>query len=244
MKVGGDGCGARQDNTGDLSAILLAAHELKSPVALIRQLSLFAQEAGQKDRNKDDLLRKITLISERSLRLTSDLTKTARLEDALFSLEPIDPSQVCLDVIHELSPLARAYNKKIELKGCRRTPLVIANRDLLRRVLINFMDNALSYCGGHQPIKLKIQTFYKQGFIRVSVRDYGPAITNSLARKIKTELLIKDSNFYSRPQSSGLGVYISSQFAKVMGGLIGVIRHHDGVTFYINLQISKQLNLL
>lgn len=244
MKDGGDSYDVGAVDAGALSAIILAAHELKSPVALIRQLSLFAQETGQSDIDKNDLLQKITLISERSLRLTSDLTKTARLEDALFSLEPVNPSQVCLDVIHELSPLAGAYQKKIELKGSQRTPLVVANRDLLRRVLINFIDNALNYCGDQQPIKLKIQTFYKQGFIRLSVRDYGPAISNNLIKNLKTELPVQNSNLYSRPQSSGLGVYISSQFAKVMGGLVGIIRHRDGVTFYINLQISKQLNLL
>jgi len=49
---------------------------------------------------------------------------------------------------------------------------------------------------------------------------------------------------HARPQSSGLGLYIAGQFADAMNGRIGVTRHRDGATFYVDLQASKQLSLL
>ena len=48
----------------------------------------------------------------------------------------------------------------------------------------------------------------------------------------------------TRPDSSGLGVYIAAQFARAMGAEIGLIRHRDGVSFYIDLVKSGQLSWL
>ena len=48
----------------------------------------------------------------------------------------------------------------------------------------------------------------------------------------------------SRPQSSGLGIFIAQNFAEAMGAKIGVIRHRDGNTFYVDLNKSEQLSLL
>jgi K+-sensing histidine kinase KdpD len=49
---------------------------------------------------------------------------------------------------------------------------------------------------------------------------------------------------HCRPQSSGLGIFIASQFADAMNGNIGVTRHRDGVTFYVDLNSSRQLKFL
>ena len=137
------------DPNFEITPLTAAAHELKAPLALVRQLALRLQDGLENehlsDSDKLKLLQHITLTSERALRLTSDLTKSARLETALFTLEPINPDQLCQDIVSELTPLFAAYGKNVTVSSRKHPLLLVANRDLLRRILLGFNDNALHY---------------------------------------------------------------------------------------------------
>jgi K+-sensing histidine kinase KdpD len=240
------------DFRGDITPLTAAAHELKAPLALVRQLALRLQDdltlgdhAEQlSDSAKLKLLQQITLTSERALRLTSDLTKAARLDSAFFSLEPLNPEQLCQDIVSELTPLFDAYGKTVVRAGSRHPLLLVANRDLLRRILLGFSDNALHYTQAGTAVHLQIKAFRKTGTIRIGVRDFGPALSSDMWRQLQKKLKIAPQAIHARPESSGLGLYIAHQFAEVMNGTIGAIRHKDGATFYVELQASSQLSLL
>jgi len=228
-----------------LPSFVVAAHELKSPLALVRQLSLMLESGDVSDADRRRMLRQISLTSERALRLTSDLTRAIRMPDALFKLEPINPQQLCEDVVRELTPLFAAHDRVVKLVSRRRSLLLVANRDLLRRILLNFSDNALHYAEDGAAVEIKINVYNNGQTIRLGVRDYGPALSSDLFKTLSTKL--KDASMtpiHARPQSSGLGLYIVNQFADAMNGTIGVTRHRDGATFYVDLQTSNQLSLL
>lgn len=228
----------------DISSLTAAAHELKAPLALMRQLALRLDSATVSDAERGRIVSQITLTSERALRLTSDLTKAARLEDALFELEPINPEQLCRDIAVELSPLFEAHERELSVARKGHPLLLVANRDLLRRIIMNFSDNALHYSEPGTVVHLQIQALRRSGMIRVGVRDYGPALSSDMWRNLQKKLAQAPQPIHARPQSSGLGLYIAGQFADAMGGRIGATRHRDGATFYVELQASNQLSLL
>ena len=228
----------------EVTPIVAAAHELKAPLALVRQLALRLEDEHLSDSERSRLLHQTVLTSERALRLTSDITKAARLESALFSVEPINPEQLCRDVVSELTPLFEAYGRSVSIKTRRHPLLLVANRDLLRRILLGFSDNALHYSQAGTAVDMQIQAFKKAGVIRIGVRDYGPALSSDMWRQLQNKLPTAPQPIHARPESSGLGLYIASQFAAAMHGKIGAIRHKDGATFYVELQASSQLSLL
>lgn len=238
----------RGDEGGALTPLTAAAHELKAPLALVRQLALQLQDPTTlehfSDAEKLRLLQQITLTSERALRLTSDLTKAARLEDALFALEPINPDQLCRDIVAELTPLFTAHGKQVRVVSRKHPLLLVANRDLLRRILLGFNDNALHYTEPGSAVEMQIKAFKKTGVVRIGVRDYGPAVSSDLWKQLQAKLAKAPQTIHARPESSGLGLYIASQFATAMNGTIGATRHKDGATFYVELQASSQLSLL
>jgi len=173
---------------GDLSFLATAAHELKGPLALVRQLSL-ALESGDIDSiERERMLRQIVLVSERALRLTTDLTRSSRLEDSLFELEPLNPQQICEEVAHELSPLYAARGREIRVASRYRPILAVANRDLLRRVMLNFGDNALHYVESDTPVELRVSSRSEGSQIRIGVRDYGPAVPADMWRRLQSQL--------------------------------------------------------
>lgn len=231
-------------NGRKLSSVVMAAHELKAPLSLIRQLSLGLETNNIKSSENQRIVEQIVLTSERALRLTSDLTKSIKLDNALFKLEPINAQRLCEDVVRDMMPLFKANDKEIKIEKKRRSMLLIANSDLLRRILMNFSDNALRYSEGKNVVEIKVGSILKGEIIRVGIRDYGPALSSRALKAIKNKDLISNAETASRPLSSGLGIYISGQFAEAMNGQIGVIRHRDGTTFYVDLQASRQLRLL
>jgi len=228
----------------DMPLLITAAHELKAPLALIRQLSL-ALEAGVSESDRERMLHQVTLVSERALRLTTNLSRSSRLEDSLFELEPLNPQQLCEEVAHELAPLYAARGRAIHVITRQRRPLlVVANRDLLRRIMLNFGDNALHYAKSDTPVELQAHAFNSGAKIRMGVRDYGPAVPQAIWQQLHDNLGTNTQVLHARPQSSGLGLYVAGQFALAMHGKIGATRHRDGATFYVDVDASTQLSML
>jgi signal transduction histidine kinase len=238
---GNDSHEARGAGLFSMPSLTAAAHELKSPLVLIRQLTHELNEEGLDDGEIAKLAERLELTSDRALRLVEDLTQTSRLQDAIFEMEPINPTALCNQVAREIQPLYRAHDRHIEAQLRRSSLLVVANQTLLTRVLMNFADNALHYSSPDAPVRF--ETRQHKDKVRISVRDYGPGVSTKLWRSfaLKGSSLDQPSR---RPASSGLGLYIAKQCAVAMGGDVGVVRHRDGASFYVELTSSSQLSLL
>lgn len=222
-----------------LPSIVAAAHELKSPLALMRQLAL-SLDGDLTEQQMRRISERIELTSDRALRLVDDLSHAQRLQDGLFDLEPVNPLALCDEVVQEITPLYTAHSREIRAVRRRKMPLVVANRSLLRRVIIGFADNALHYSFDGMPVVL--ETHLHGDMVRISVRDRGPGVSASLKNSLRAKPTLQPPS--RRPASSGLGLYVARQFAEAMNGRVGVTRHRDGASFFIELNGSTQLSWL
>lgn len=225
------------------SNFIVAAHEMKAPLSIIRQLSLTlnSEDFEISNSERDRILRQINSTSERALRIVNDLTKISRLEDAMFELSPINARKVCSDIQQEMRKVFELHGREIIFKKTKVNGLIVANYDLLHSILLNFSDNALYSSDKNSRVEISVKKAGEK--IRISVRDFGEELPLKIWRAVKKQ---KNQPVYvgSRPQSSGLGIYIAQNFAKAMGAKIGVVRHRDGSTFYIDLHKSEQLSLI
>lgn len=76
----------------EVNSLLVAAHDLKAPLSLLRQLTLsleLADDSSTRSRIQNQLI----ATSERAMRQVNDLTKIARLEYGLFEMEPVSVRQ-------------------------------------------------------------------------------------------------------------------------------------------------------
>lgn len=223
----------------EVNGILVAAHEMKAPLALMRQLALCLDPEDPNEVR--EYQQKLISVSERTLKQVSDLSKAARLEDGLFEMEPVAVRSVCDEVESELNSLFRLNSKKLELKYTNKSRLVIANHDLLYSIIYNFCVNAIKYSTADSISRLVVKD--QKGHVRVSVRDFGPALPTKIYKKLATNSLNAPVNISFRPDSSGLGLFIATKFANFMHANIGAIRHRDGTSFYVELPISNQASL-
>lgn len=223
----------------EVNNIFVAAHELKSPLVLLRQLalSLDADDEVSLEKTKNRMIQ----VSERALRQVNDLTKISRLEDGLFELEPVSVRAVCDEVTRELRYLYRENHRDIFEKYTNKSRLVIANYDLLYSVIYNFCSNAMHY--SDEGTKATISVRDKKGKIEIQVRDFGPALPTKIWKEMKHGWISEPTSVAMRPGSSGLGLFIASKFSRYMNGEVSAVRHRDGTSFTLILPVSKQAGL-
>ena len=228
------------------SSLVAAAHELKTPLVLLRQLS-FEMFAAEDKSQQQKIAQRMRLTSERSLRLVDNLTKVSRLDDAMFQLEPVQLNGLCQEVANELAPLSLALGQEISCQIPMRRPVVaVGSREILRSLLIGLTDNALQYNGEEKSVEIsmRIRRFGDQTEAILAVRDHGPVIELAEFRKLAETLGQNVAPISSRPLSSGLGLMIAGKFAQAMGGNLSVQRHHSGgLTMEAHLPVSQQLSL-
>lgn len=156
------------------SGAIVVAHELKAPLSLVRQLAL-SLEFEDSTEGVQEVGRQIVSTSERALRQVEDMLRVARLEDALFEMEPVNPRAICDDVSSELWQLFRFNRRELKIYYRNRKRLVVAHPQLLHSVVYNFCLNAMNYGGEDLPSEIFVCDKGRDK-IRIEVRDYGPAV--------------------------------------------------------------------
>lgn len=221
----------------EVNGILVAAHELKAPLCVLRQLALSLQTTDD-TQVQDQLCAQMVNVSERALRQVNDLAKIARLEDGLFEMEPVSVRGVCETVLRDVRPLFRCQQKSLRIRYRNHQKLAIAHPDLLYSIIHNFCSNAIHYSDPETTSVLTVSDL--QDDIKIDVRDYGPALPVQIWRDLNHGPLERPTSISMRPGSSGLGLYIATQFAHYMHATVGATRHRDGTSFFVSLPISKQ----
>ncbi|HEX4662288.1 MAG TPA: HAMP domain-containing sensor histidine kinase [Candidatus Saccharimonadales bacterium] len=233
----------------DLAPLVAAAHELKTPLAVIGHLAAMLRDETQQlsTQQQDTYLQRIVLSSERMSRLVDGFTMSYRLKDerqmSLLGLEPVNIVHATESVLHELTPLAQQLDQTLTLRVAARQPLVVANANLLTSVMMNLIDNALK----HNPrgSQVDVTLSGRDKMVRSAIHDNGMEISRHDLATLRNRMGSEVQPLSGRAHSSGLGLYIAHQMARAMGGTVGAICHRQqGATFYVDLQGSSQLSFL
>jgi len=225
--------------SSEVNGFLVATHELKAPLNVLRQLA-FSIDSNISQSELEYIKSQMIDVSDRAIRQVNDLTKIARLQDGLFTMEPVAIRGVCEEVTSELDSLFRFNHRSLQISYTNHFRLVVANRDLLSSIVYNFCLNAMHYSDQETIAKLTVKDRYDK--VRLLVRDFGPALPTDVWRSMKKGWLTQPTSITMRPGSSGLGLFIASKFSEYMSAEIGVIRHRDGTSFYVDLPVSKQMS--
>ncbi|WP_131912336.1 sensor histidine kinase [Celerinatantimonas diazotrophica] len=196
-----------------------AAHELKTPLAILRINAENALSSKNEEQLKEDLERILSGI-ERSDRLIHQLLILARVE----SLKPSDQkfgeielNSLLQNVIAQLVPLALQNDQEIGLDG---EPMVKIQGDelLLELLFSNLVDNAIRYSGkqSHIGVNLTVQTQQ----IHIDVCDDGAPIRDETRERIF-------ENFYrenpEKGDGAGLGMAICQDIVAIHAGSVTLL---------------------
>ncbi|HFD39811.1 MAG TPA: sensor histidine kinase, partial [Anaerolineae bacterium] len=160
----------------------MIVHDLKNPLGVILSaLQLLQIKAEKQHSLPEDQAKLVDMALEngdRLLAMIHTLLDVTRLENGALVLhqEEVSLTSLITEATKDLASLAAAEGKEIIVQVPEDMPPVLADRDLIRRVLDNLLSNALKYTrrGGHIWVSGRPDPEGKWGI--VAVRDDGEGI--------------------------------------------------------------------
>lgn len=216
----------------------IVAHDLKNPLAVIIGMAdaiVAGAENGFSHENYERIATDIIGVSERMVKLISNLLNAQAIEDGKLALNIIALNVVpiiALD-IQELQIPASQKNIQIVLTADGE-PQVAVDEVWFHHVIANLVSNAVKYSPEGKTVHVRIQTLEKN--VQIRVQDDGPGIS----AEEQSRLFQRFEKLSTRPtageNSSGLGLSTVKKLIELMKGRVwceSSVGH--GATFIIEL---------
>jgi signal transduction histidine kinase len=154
-----------------------ASHELRTPLTIVNLETSRTLASPHKLEEYRNALATIRSENDFMTSLVNDLLTLARMDagQAAMQSEPVDLSDVAIDTIERLSPLAGRNNVRLEA-GELPEVRILGDRQRLVQMVSNLVDNAIKYTAG-QDKKISIETGITADTAWVRVSDNGPGIS-------------------------------------------------------------------
>jgi signal transduction histidine kinase len=218
--------------------IAVISHELRTPLTSVYGAALTLQKRDVSEDMQAALLDIVSDEAGRLARLLDDALSASRLhaDRETFDLAPIDGAEVARAVV-DAARTRLTEGLELELVSPTGLPLVAADHDKLRQVLVNLMENAIKYSPGGGRIEVRVDRAGPA--MRFSVRDQGIGIDPEGQARIFERFHRLDPNMTRGVGGTGLGLYICRELVQRMGGRIWVTsREGAGSTFTFDLPLA------
>jgi len=194
------------------------SHELRTPLAQIRwfaELLHLGKLRTEEERERsagiiDQEARRLTYLVENVLNFSRSEKGTNRI-----SPSPADLDHEIQDVIELFAPLARA-RKMILATNLDAHAVVTLDRDALRQILLNLLDNAAKYGPTGQTITVGSEI--SGGIARIWVEDQGPGIPHEDRRRVWDPYVRLNRSAESATGGSGIGLSVVRELVELHGG--------------------------
>lgn len=223
------------DNNKTVIATL--SHDIKTPIASIRAYAEGLE--AHLDSSPEKRMKYLSVIIRKCdevTKLTNDLFlhSISDLDKLKVHLEPLELSSFLKGQVEELS----AENGTVRLILPLPTAWILSDKDRMVQILGNLLNNARKYAKSPVDIRLEV----KDSDVLLSVRDYGPGISD------EDMPFIMDKFYRGRnvgnEQGSGLGLSIVKYIMDQQNGEISFINHENGLEVILTLPLMKQPSFL
>ncbi len=223
--------------------ISTVAHQLRTPLTGIR----WALEALEKEPITPEQLQIVESAVTKShdlVAIVGTLLDISSIESGKFkyAFVQFDLSELVSEVAKDLEPMAQKagitfYYAKEEAP----LPLVYGDRDRLKWVLNNLVENAIRYTPS--PGSVHISTDATALRVNVRVRDTGIGIQEEDKGNIFERFYRGENARAKENQGNGLGLYIARTIAKDHGGDLNFMANEEGpgTTFVLSLPVASEV---
>ncbi|HUH98087.1 MAG TPA: GAF domain-containing protein [Anaerolineales bacterium] len=202
----------------DLTAMIY--HDLRSPLAnIVSSLDVLGSMIGQ-----DEAIRSVLRIAvhstERIQRLVNSLLDINRLESGqtIATQKAVDPKELIELAVKDISPAVANRHQKLEVDIPEDLPNVWVDIDMMRRVMINLIENAIKFSLTEDMIEVGAKV--DGANVRIWVKDNGPGIpANAHDRIFEKFARLKGKD---KPGGLGIGLAFCRLAVQAHGGKIWV----------------------
>lgn len=221
------------------------SHEVRTPINGILSMTELALTTNL-DAEQREYLDIVRFSADSLLAIVNDILDFSKIEARKLSLDPAP-----FELLRFLSELTNSLRIRAGQKGVQLTwsadggvpDQVIGDNLRIRQILLNLLDNAIKFT--HEgSVRLAVRCLENDGasvFLRFSVTDSGIGIDPAKQATIFEAFTQADTSSTRRYGGTGLGLTISSQLAKMMGGGLSVeSTPGEGSTFHFCARLNLQ----
>ena len=192
-----------------------AAHELRTPLAVLRIHAQNALQAGS-EADRDEALRQLLAGVDRTTRVVTQLLTLARLEPNArqLRLASLDLRSLARDTLAELTPLALQRGQELTLDVDEHADFSLrGDAASLATLLQNLVSNALQYTPQGGRIAVHLRATLQE--LTLEVADSGPGIDAELRPQLFERFVRLGAG-----EGAGLGLSIVARIAELHGAMI------------------------
>lgn len=203
------------------------SHELRTPLTAIKGWA----ETLMIDGGSPDTMKKgvgvIVNETERLSQMVEELLDFSRMQSGHFTLQNAD-----MDILAELGDAVLIYSDKAKREGIEiiynepdMLPFVFGDKNRIRQVFINIIDNAIKYSSSGGTVTINAYEDEKEKKVVVSVTDTGCGIKPSDLAKVKTKFF--KANHTRR--GSGIGLAVADEIIAMHKGTMDITSPGEGL---------------
>jgi two-component system phosphate regulon sensor histidine kinase PhoR len=207
----------RQDFVANVS------HELRTPLAAIKGYVEALRDGGLRNAAQaEQFLQVIQRHSERMDKIVSDLLLLSEMEspDRVLQKESLNLPEIIQAAVEAVRPLAEGKRQKIQVGPMEKIPPLRADNQKIHQVLINLLNNAISYTSEEGSITVEAGQVPEGA--EISVADNGIGIQPEDLPRIFERFYRVDKGRSRDLGGTGLGLSIVKHIVEAHGGHVRV----------------------
>jgi PAS domain S-box-containing protein len=223
--------------------IATASHELRTPLAAVygAAQTLLRHDFALDEGGRDRFVSLIADESERLGRIVNEILLASQLDAGRLDLEaePFDSAEL-VDRVVEATRAYAPPGVHVEGRVPDDLPLVEADRDKVRQVLVNLVENAMKYSPDGGRVELGVESHEEN--VLFHVRDEGLGIPSDEQGRVFEKFYRVDPHMTRGVGGTGLGLYICNELVGRMGGHIWLeSKAGEGSTFLFELPAAPSI---
>ncbi|MFA6251626.1 MAG: ATP-binding protein [Candidatus Paceibacterota bacterium] len=218
--------------------VSLASHQLRSPLTAIKGYTsmLLEGDYGEMDPRVKDTVGRIMESSNNLTLVVEDLLNVSKIESGGMKYEMIkfDFGDMINDVVKELSITAEKKGLKLISNISNEVKYIVnGDKDKLRQVLINLIDNSMKYT---KEGEINVGIKNENGKIILSIKDTGVGIEKGKEEAL-FEKFSRGEGSKENAGGSGIGLYLVREVMKAHNGRVWVESEGlgKGSTFFVEI---------
>jgi signal transduction histidine kinase len=226
--------------------VATVSHELRTPMTSIKGYVdiLLMGAAGALNQQQEYFLGVVKSNAERLTVLVNDLLDISRIEagKATLSLQPLDLLALAQESISDLLQRLSKEKKllRFELQQNPNLPLCLGDKERVRQILDNLLENAYQYTGEGGQVIVHMQQVGDE--VQIDVMDNGIGISPDIQKRVFERFYRGEHPYVLATSGTGLGLAVVQHLVGMHGGRIWLESSGvpgEGSTFSFTLPVYR-----